>query len=314
MASFLHMRADRASPSFHSDVERIRSPLLSNSAAAHGSHRRRIHRVVRSRLTTRLPLRTAVLFIAGSSSPTSVVSLGKPSPDNEGRVRMPLASIFETMPQRGIIYEARIAAVGAGGSAASEPSNPFSFEVTSTPPAPPAPPPPTLPTPPSPGEPPTPWSPCSYDVSPASRTVGVGGGTLSFSVGALDGLRVELVHRRGMDRITRRRCGNRQWQGDVRRREKYKLHFAKRVGHHRRSDSVRQSDGSGCSFTVSPTSRTVERTGAMVSISVAAPGGCPWSASAQSPWISITDGASGSGDGTVTFAIEANGAPGSALA
>ena len=73
------------------------------------------------------------------------------------------------------------------------------------------------------------------------------------------------------------------------------------------SVSVNQS-GIACSFTVSPTSRTVERTGGVVSISVEAPGSCPWSASAQAPWISITDGASGSGDGTVTFAIAANSA------
>ena len=159
MASFLHMRADRASPSFHSDVERIRSPLLSNSAASHGSHRRRIHRVVRSRCfgtqrsTGRLPLRTASLR-GRIFQPDTVASLGKPSPDDGGTIRMawPLSS---TRCRRRIIYEARIAAVGAGGSGISDPSNSFSFPVT-----------------------------CTYAVTPSNRSVGVAGGSLSFSVAA----------------------------------------------------------------------------------------------------------------------------------
>ena len=69
-------------------------------------------------------------------------------------------------------------------------------------------------------------------------------------------------------------------------------------------------DGSGCSYTVSPTSRTVARAGAIVSVSVAAPDGCDWSASAHSPWISISDGGTGRGNGTVTLAVEGSGASG----
>jgi hypothetical protein len=73
-----------------------------------------------------------LLYAAGSSSPTTVASLGKPSPDDGGTIRMALASIFNPMPAGGIVYEARIAAVGAGGSGISDPSNSFSFPVTCT--------------------------------------------------------------------------------------------------------------------------------------------------------------------------------------
>ena len=211
--------------------------------------------------------------------PDTVVSLGKPSPDDGGTIRMALASIFE--PDAGGRNHLRSAhrrgRRGWLGDQRSLEQLLVSRDVHVRRDA----------------------------VEPLSRRRRW---LCQLFCRRACRMRVELIHERRMDRNGRQRCGNRQWQRDVRRREQSELRFAQRVDHDRRSQRLCESIGIACSFTVSPTSRTVERTGGVVSVSVEAPGGCPWSASAQAPWISITDGASGSGDGTVTFAIAANSA------
>jgi Viral BACON domain len=218
-----------------------------------------------------------LLYAAGSSSPTTVASLGKPSPGDGGTIRMSLASILNPMPAGGIIYEARIAAVGAGGSGISNPSNNFSFPVT-----------------------------CTYDVTPSNRSVGVAGGSVSFSVATPPGCAWSSSMNDGWIEMAGSGVG--AGSGSVTFVVGNNPSAASRSGSVTiagQSASVNQS-GIACSFAVSPTSRTVERAGGMVSISVEAPGGCPWSASEPAPWISITDGASGNGNGTVTFAVAEN--------
>jgi hypothetical protein len=46
-------------------------------------------------------------------------------------------------------------------------------------------------------------------------------------------------------------------------------------------------------------------------VNVTAGAGCPWTAASNAAWITVTGGASGTGDGAVQFAVEANatGAP-----
>ena len=47
-------------------------------------------------------------------------------------------------------------------------------------------------------------------------------------------------------------------------------------------------------------------TGGAADVSVLAGSGCAWTATANSPWITVTGGASGSGDGVVHYAFSAN--------
>ena len=61
-----------------------------------------------------------------------------------------------------------------------------------------------------------------------------------------------------------------------------------------------------CTYTVTPSTRTVGSGGGTGTFSVATAGGCPWSATSNAPWLSITSGASGSGPGTVAFSALAN--------
>ena len=69
--------------------------------------------------------------------------------------------------------------------------------------------------------------------------------------------------------------------------------------------SVSQEAGS-CTYNVTPTSFTVDPVSATRTVSVVAGTQCGWSSTTQATWISVTSGASGSGIGAVTFAVEAN--------
>jgi hypothetical protein len=65
----------------------------------------------------------------------------------------------------------------------------------------------------------------------------------------------------------------------------------------------------GCSFTVSSTSVNVAAQAASATIQVDAGPGCAWNAQSQTPWITITSGATGSGPGAVAFSVTASDGP-----
>jgi len=59
----------------------------------------------------------------------------------------------------------------------------------------------------------------------------------------------------------------------------------------------------GCSSVVSPQSATFGPDGGQSSISVSAPAGCGWTATASDAWLTIVAGASGQGNGTVQYTV-----------
>jgi all-beta uncharacterized protein/BACON domain-containing protein len=58
-----------------------------------------------------------------------------------------------------------------------------------------------------------------------------------------------------------------------------------------------------CSYSISPSSQRIDLSGGVGSVNVTTTAGCAWSASSNATWIIITGGASGTGSGTVTFAV-----------
>ena len=67
------------------------------------------------------------------------------------------------------------------------------------------------------------------------------------------------------------------------------------------------ASSSGCAFTVTPTSESVAAAaGGGSPVNVSAASGCTWTATSNASWISITSGASGSGDGSVGYSVTAN--------
>ena len=69
------------------------------------------------------------------------------------------------------------------------------------------------------------------------------------------------------------------------------------------------NQGDGCAFSLSATSANIDDSGGQGTFNVQAGGGCGWTASSAVPWITISSGASGSGNGTVRFTVAANGGP-----
>ncbi|HEX8998688.1 MAG TPA: CSLREA domain-containing protein, partial [Blastocatellia bacterium] len=61
-----------------------------------------------------------------------------------------------------------------------------------------------------------------------------------------------------------------------------------------------------CTFTLTPTAVGVAFTGGSATVGVTTSSGCSWTAVSNSPWITVTGGASGNGNGTVSYTVAAN--------
>jgi hypothetical protein len=72
--------------------------------------------------------------------------------------------------------------------------------------------------------------------------------------------------------------------------------------------TVNQAAGATpCSYAINPTSQSIGSSGGTgANISVTAGGGCAWTAVSNAPWITVTSGSSGSGNGSVHFTVAAN--------
>ena len=64
------------------------------------------------------------LYVVGQSSPFAQVSLGKPDPQSDGKIRVNFLPLISPL-SAGVMYEARVAASGPGGTGTSLASNQF---------------------------------------------------------------------------------------------------------------------------------------------------------------------------------------------
>jgi hypothetical protein len=66
------------------------------------------------------------------------------------------------------------------------------------------------------------------------------------------------------------------------------------------------NQASGCAVTVQPTSVSVASAGGARTFAVSGGSGCAWTSTSQVPWITVTSGASGSGNGSVVVNVAVN--------
>jgi C1A family cysteine protease len=64
--------------------------------------------------------------------------------------------------------------------------------------------------------------------------------------------------------------------------------------------------GSSCSYSVTPSSKSLGQPAGSGSVTVTTQGGCAWTAVSNAGWITVTSGASGTGNGTVDYSVTAN--------
>ena len=67
--------------------------------------------------------------------------------------------------------------------------------------------------------------------------------------------------------------------------------------------------GQSCSYSLSPSSQSVGGAGGQGAVSIVTSSGCGWSVASNTAFIAITSATSGTGNGTVTFAVSANSGP-----
>jgi hypothetical protein len=61
-----------------------------------------------------------------------------------------------------------------------------------------------------------------------------------------------------------------------------------------------------CNYRLNGGERTVDANGLLGGVDMRVAAGCAWQAQSDAPWLTITGGASGSGDGTISYAVAAN--------
>src|SRR6266850_628585 len=66
------------------------------------------------------------------------------------------------------------------------------------------------------------------------------------------------------------------------------------------------STGPGCQIITGTTTTSFPASGGSASISVTTPNTCSWTATSSASFLSVTQGASGSGNGTVQFTVAQN--------
>lgn len=81
------------------------------------------------------------------------------------------------------------------------------------------------------------------------------------------------------------------------------------TGHYHHFDNILISQSeSSCTYAISPSGKSFGPSSGSDTVSVACENGCPWSATSNADWITITSGDSGTGSGTVGFRVSENSA------
>ena len=216
------------------------------------------------------------VYVVGSSVAVDTMDLGKPTPSG-GVIRVDFLPLLHSVPTPGVVFEARVTAVGPGGSTASSLSNGFSFQPA-----------------------------CAPSLNATGQSVGAAGATGSVGVTAGSGCTWSATSNAGWIALTGATGGT--GNGSV------PYSVAANTGSARTGTltvagltyTVNQAALS-CSYTVSPTSQAMPVGGGPGLTDVTAPAGCAWTAvSNNTGWLTVTSGASGNGNGTVGFSTTAN--------
>ena len=221
------------------------------------------------------------IYLVGGTVPVRVLALGKPSPDPDGVIRVTFDVLIDPPLSAGVTYEARAVAAGPGGVGRSTPSNTFLFQTGA----------------------------CTYNVTPTTRSVPVGGGNSTFSVATTAGCAWTAVSQAGWITVTSGANGSGDGTVGFTTTANTGAARSGTILIAGQTVSVTQPAATTCSYNVTPATRSVPVAGGNSTFSVATTAGCAWTAASQAGWITVTSGASGTGNGTVGFSAAANTGP-----
>ncbi len=147
-------------------------------------------------------------------------------------------------------------------------------------------------------------APCSYSISPSGRAVPASGGSGTFNMTARSGCTWSAASNADWITITSGSSGN--GNGAVAFSAAANAGAARSGTITAGGQTFTVTQPAPCAYSIAPTSQPVPAAGGPGSVAVTAGGGCDWTATANVPWITISSGASGSGNGTVAFSVAAN--------
>jgi hypothetical protein len=149
---------------------------------------------------------------------------------------------------------------------------------------------------------------CTFDVSPLAHNVDAAGGTRTVNVTGGSGCEWSASTTQPWITIASGTSGS--GSGTV------TFAVAAATGPSRSGtlivagQTVTVTQGTGCAFGISPDTQSVPASGGNGTVSVTAGAGCAWTSNSNAPWITVTSGASGTGDGSVNFTVAATTGPG----
>ena len=154
--------------------------------------------------------------------------------------------------------------------------------------------------------PPPPPASCTYSISPSSKNVGALGVVDDVQVSTASGCAWTASSGAGWILITSGASGT--GNGTVNYSVVANLGGARTgtltiAG---QTFTVTQAAVAPCSYSISPSTQKVEASATTDSVSVTTASHCTWTAVSNDSWITVTSGATGTGNGTVTFNVAAN--------
>ena len=147
---------------------------------------------------------------------------------------------------------------------------------------------------------------CSFSISPTSNPFGYTGGLGSVSVTTATGCAWTAASNDSWITVTAGSSGS--GNGPVDYTVAANASSLTRIGTLTiggQTFTVTQT-GVTCTYSISPSSATLGATAGSGTVAVTSPAGCGWSATSNDGWITITAGASGTGNGTVSYSVSEN--------
>ncbi len=144
---------------------------------------------------------------------------------------------------------------------------------------------------------------CTFAIMPQSQQVAAAGGDVTVNVTAADGCAWTAASKDSWITVTSGSSGS--GNGTV------KLTVGASSGGSRTGtvtiagQTFTVTQGSGCTYSIAPTTASIPSAGWTGSVAVTAGAGCSWTATSSVSWLTISSGASGSGNGTVQYSAPA---------
>jgi hypothetical protein len=150
-------------------------------------------------------------------------------------------------------------------------------------------------------------SPCRYDLSPGSREFSPGGGSGSFDVVALAGCSWTATSTAPWISITGNASGSGNGAVSYSVQANSGAPRSGGIALGNQTFLINQESGvSGCAYNLSSSSIAVPAGGSSGSVTVTAGQSCAWMATSSVAWVTVTSGTSGTGNGAVSYGVQAN--------